>query len=81
MRKRSPIMDKIQARVRVLIRPILSESVPARSLPPALKSARTETARLAAAVSMPIMPEATEDAWEIIIIPQKAPHIRRNSME
>ena len=24
---------------------------------------------------------ATEEAWEIIIIPQKAPHIRRKSME
>ena len=61
VRKRRPTIDNMQERTSVLMRPILSESVPAKSLPPALKRARIETAKLAEAVPMPIISDATAD--------------------
>ena len=45
--------------------------------PAVLNNARTDTAAPAAADVMPIMSVATADAWEIIIIPLKAPQVSR----
>ena len=66
--------------VSVLMRPIRSDKRPARIRPEALKTARTDTAVLAITAVIPTIFAATAEAWEITIIPLKAPQVKRRSI-
>ena len=66
--------------IKVWILPILSDNAPAAIRPDALKSARTETAVLAAILVIPTISCASPAACEMIIMPLKAPQVSKMIM-
>ena len=79
-RIKSPKMDNKFEIVSMLILPILSDRYPAIKRPVTLNKASMETAKLAAVEASPTRLDAIEDAWEIIIMPEKAPQSKRNNI-